>query len=265
MGKRMQSNSKPLISIVTICFNSAKTIRKTIESVLNQTYTNIEYILVDGASIDDTVAIIKEYEQQFIAKGIIYRWISELDNGIYDALNKGILLATGEWLGIIHSDDWYEADALEKLFITEAIEDYDLVYGLVKVIAQNNQIHSVEQKMFTSLPTDPMQHQGVFVKRKLHEDIGLYSTSYKIAADYDFLLKCFLANKKAKFILCVVASFSRVGISNSDKMAHISVLETYQILYRNGLISKTKLVLVGYVKVKLLWVLNQLRKCKRFL
>lgn len=261
----MQINSEPLVSIITICFNSAKNIRSTIESILKQTYNNIEYILIDGASKDNTLEIIKEYEGQFLAKNIIYRWVSEPDKGIYDALNKGILLATGEWVGIIHSDDWYESDALEKLFLTEEVANYDLLYGLVKVIASDKQIHSIEQKMFTSLPTDPMQHQGIFVKRRLHDEIGLYSTDYKIAADYDFLLKCFLAGKSAKFIFCIVASFSRTGISNSDKMAHLSVLEGYQILYRNQLISKTKLLVVGYTKAGLLWLTNQLRKFKRFL
>lgn len=255
----------PLISIITVCFNSEKTIRKTIESVLNQTYANIEYILIDGKSTDITVEIIKEYEQQFNEKGMIYRYVSEPDKGIYDALNKGISLASGEWIGIIHSDDWYENDALEKLFLTEGITNYDLIYGLVKVIANDKQIHSVEQKMFTSLPTDPMQHQAIFVQRRLHGEIGLYSTDYKIAADYDFLLKCFLAGKNAKFIFCIVASFSRTGISNSDKMAHVSVLECYQILYRNGLISKTKLLVIGYTKAGLLWLINKLRKFKRFL
>lgn len=261
----MQPNTTPLVSVITICFNSAKTIRKTIESVLNQTYANIEYILVDGGSTDGTVAIIKEYEGQFLAKNIIYRWISEPDKGIYDALNKGILLATGEWVGIIHSDDWYENDALERLFLTEEIANYDLIYGLVKVIASDKQIHSVEQKMFTSLPTDPMQHQAIFVKRRLHGEIGLYSTDYKIAADYDFLLKCFLAGKKAKFIFCIVASFSRTGISNSDKMAHVSILESYQILYRNGLISKTKLLVIGYTKSIKMFLSNKLRIIKKIL
>ena len=107
----------PLISIITVCFNSSKTIRQTIESVLNQTYTNIEYILVDGKSTDNTVAIIEEYAPQFTAKGIVYRWVSEPDAGIYDAMNKGIKLATGEWIGIINSDDWYELDACENMLI----------------------------------------------------------------------------------------------------------------------------------------------------
>ena len=112
----------PLISIITVCFNSAKTIRQTIESMLNQTYTNIEYILVDGKSTDNTVAIIEEYAPQFAAKGIVYRWISEPDGGIYDAINKGIKFATGEWINIQGSDDWLELDACEQIH-TQVLSD----------------------------------------------------------------------------------------------------------------------------------------------
>ena len=252
------------ISIITVCFNSAKTIRQTIESVLNQTYSNIEYIIVDGKSKDNTLEIIKEYEQCFSDKGISYRYISEPDKSIYDALNKGIQLASGEWIGIIHSDDWYELDACENLFSDSKCIGFDLIYGLVRVINSDGLPHSVEQIMFEELITDPMQHQGVFVKRYLHHEIGLYSMKYEIASDYDFLLKCMLAKKNAKFIPSIVANFSRCGISNMNSSAHISILETYKILYTNKIISKAKLVLVGYGKFMMYFLINKLRKFKTF-
>lgn len=102
---------EPLISIVTVSFNSEKTIRQTIESVLNQTYTNIEYNIVDGASTDRTVEIATQYKDDFEAKGIKYIITSEKDKGIYDAMNKGIARSHGEIVGLINSDDWYETDA----------------------------------------------------------------------------------------------------------------------------------------------------------
>ena len=100
------------ISIITPCLNSAKTIRQTIESVLNQTYHNIEYIIVDGASMDGTLEIIQEYEPQFQGR---LHYVSEPDHGIYDAMNKGIRMSHGNVIGIINSDDYYEQDAVEKM------------------------------------------------------------------------------------------------------------------------------------------------------
>ena len=109
-----------LVSIITVAYNSEKCIRKAIESVLNQTYPHIEYTIVDGLSKDNTVAVAKEYEEKFQEKGYTYRIVSEKDNGIYDAMNKGIRMATGELIGMINSDDWYEPIAVETaVFISE--------------------------------------------------------------------------------------------------------------------------------------------------
>ena len=120
-----------LVSIVTVCYNSEKTIRKTIESVLAQTYGQVEYIIVDGASTDNTVAVAREYEEQFRQKGYTYRIVSEKDRGIYDAMNKGLALASGELIGIINSDDWYEPDAVktaaEKVFSASVPADLNIV------------------------------------------------------------------------------------------------------------------------------------------
>jgi len=118
---------KPLVSIVTVCYNSEKTIRDTIESVLNQTYRNIEYILVDGASKDSTVDIIKSYEEKFREKGISYKWISEPDTGIYNAMNKGIDMASGEWCYFLGSDDiLFDKNVI--LSITNELLDVNCIY-----------------------------------------------------------------------------------------------------------------------------------------
>ncbi len=132
--------NNPLVTIVTVCYNSEKTIKDTIESVLNQTYTNLEYILVDGDSKDNTVGIIKSYEKKFKDKGTSYKWISEPDKGIYDAMNKGIDMASGEVVGIINSDDWYEKNTTQ--IIVEYLEKDDtiqMIHGdLFRVESENN-------------------------------------------------------------------------------------------------------------------------------
>ena len=110
-----------LVSVITICFNSEAVIRKTIESVLNQTWDKLEYLIVDGASKDRTVAIAEEYSERFAAKGVDYRIYSEPDRGIYDAMNKGIRLSSGDLVGLINSGDWYEPDAVET-----AVKAYEM-------------------------------------------------------------------------------------------------------------------------------------------
>ena len=126
-----------LISVITVCFNSEKTIRNTIESVLNQTYDNVEYIVVDGLSEDGTVQIAQEYEQRFADKGYRYKIISEKDNGIYDAMNKGIRTASGEIIGIINSDDWYEPKALETVANAYKATLFDMFYADLRIIREN--------------------------------------------------------------------------------------------------------------------------------
>jgi len=112
----MKKNKKmktPLISIITVCFNSENTIKDTIESVLNQTYKNIEYLIIDGKSSDETLNIIKSFEEKFNNSKITFKWISEADKGIYDAMNKGLKMANGELIGILNSDDWYELETVK--------------------------------------------------------------------------------------------------------------------------------------------------------
>ena len=123
-----------MISIVTVAYNSASTIRDTIESVLNQTYQNIEYHIVDGGSTDNTVQIALEYQPQFEARGIPYTISSESDKGIYDAMNKGIARCTGVVVGLINSDDWYELDALEKVAAFYQKTSFDMMYADLNII-----------------------------------------------------------------------------------------------------------------------------------
>lgn len=209
-----QITNMPLISIVTVCFNSEKTIRRTIESVLNQTYTNIEYILVDGNSTDSTVAIIEEYTTLFAERGMQYRWVSEPDQGIYDAMNKGIKMTTGEWIGIINSDDWYELDACENI-VNCSHGDYDLMFGIVRFWNSNN-ISFVKQNSFDVICRETIMHPGVFARKKVYTEVGLFDTSFKIAADYDFFVRCYSLNISSRMLMKVIANFSLGGVSNTN-------------------------------------------------
>ena len=201
-----------LVSIITVCFNSEKTIKRTIESVCNQTYRNIESIIIDGKSTDNTLNVVKEYEEIFQERLTV---ISESDNGIYDAMNKGIALARGEMIGIINSDDFYELDAVEQI-MQHVIEDqYQICYGEIRKL-KNDIEESVMLLSHRFLEERMIGHPACFVSRAVYEKYGLYDTNYKSAADYEFMLRVF-AQKEVKFIpvYSIIANFSLGGMSGT--------------------------------------------------
>lgn len=169
---------KLLISVVTVCYNAADTIEKTMLSVLNQTYHDIEYIIIDGGSTDGTVEIIRKY-----ADRIAY-WVSEPDKGIYDAMNKGIKVATGEWINFMNAgDEFVDEGVIEKLFQNRTIDTVGVVFGDTLFI------HKSKQKIvkFGDDPHHkimPSCHQSIFCRRILLARI-LFDLRYKIAADYN--------------------------------------------------------------------------------
>lgn len=187
------------VSIITVCFNSAATIRDTIESVLAQDYADIEYIIVDGASRDNTLDIVNEY------RGRIAKVVSEPDKGIYDAMNKGIKMATGDVVGILNSDDFYEqTDVVSKIATAfEANRQTKIVFGDLVFVKPDN-LEKITR--FYSLPNyAPWKlrfgwmppHPATFIKKEVYDKFGLYKTDFKIAADYELFVRMLLVNKVA--------------------------------------------------------------------
>ena len=184
------------VSLITVCFNSEKTIRCTIESVLSQKYQDIEYIIVDGASSDGTMDIVAEYGDR------IARVISEPDKGIYDAMNKGVQAATGAIVGILNSDDYYQnglvvSDVVEAFSQTEI----DMVFGDVVFVASGNL--DVVRRHYSAGHFRPWKlrfgwmppHPGTFVKRSLYTKSGLYRTDFKIAADFEIFVRWLVVHR----------------------------------------------------------------------
>jgi glycosyltransferase involved in cell wall biosynthesis len=186
------------ISIVTVCYNSEATIRDTIESVLAQSYSDIEYIIVDGASSDRTMAIIDEYKDHRIATVV-----SEPDQGIYDAMNKGIKLATGDVVGILNSDDFYQNNDVVQDVVCQfdACLVADIVFGDVVFVASDNlgkiiryyrSGHFRPWKLrFGWMPA----HTATFVKKSVYDLVGLYSLEFKISSDYEMFVRLLLVHK----------------------------------------------------------------------
>ncbi len=194
------------ISLITTSFNSGSTIADTLRSVLEQTYTNIEYWIIDGNSKDNTMDVVRSFEDAF---GGRLHFISEKDNGIYDAMNKGIKNATGDIVGILNSDDYFTSDdVLEKVAASfETDGSLDAVYGDVHFInpgAPQKTVRYYSSSVFRPsllrfgiMPA----HPSFYVRRGVYEKHGLYSLDYKIASDYDMMVRLFYKSGiKAKYL-----------------------------------------------------------------
>lgn len=181
------------ISIITATFNSGATLRNTIKTVLMQTYQNIEFIIVDGNSKDNTLEIVKEFEPRFDGR---MRWISESDNGIYDAMNKGIAMATGDVIGILNSDDFYADECVLSDIATVFTEQNpDCVYGNLKFVDSINTDKIV--RIWTGSQYTPgafldgwhPAHPTFYAKRIWFEKLGVFDTSFKVSADFELMLR----------------------------------------------------------------------------
>ena len=225
-------------SIITVCYNSEKTIRRTFESILNQSCTDYEYIVVDGGSKDSTLDIIKEYEPKFNGR---MHWVSEPDNGIYDAMNKGIRMAKGDFVNMMNSDDQLAPEALQYVVekLTE-VPDTDIFNGLEKRINADGKEISVFRNShhFLAAGTE-IRHQSAYIRRALHEKIGgYYGEKYSLSADYEFFLRAFESGAKFTPVDRILSIFSLDGMS--DKNAFKSKKQVLRILMDHGYLTKFK-------------------------
>ncbi|EKE20422.1 MAG: Glycosyltransferase, group 2 family protein [uncultured bacterium] len=214
---------KPLVTIVTITFNliksgREKTLRQCLESVHNQTYENIEHLVVDGGSKDGSVDLIKEYAN----KGLI-KYVSEPDNGIYDALNKGIKMANGKYIAFLHSDDFYHGkDGVMKT--VKALEKEGADFSYAPAIIEKEDGTNLKgnhtyfnpkiSKVFFSMP---FCHQTMFTRRDVMLKEGMFDTNFKSAGDYDFLLRICLKKYKSVLVNNKFTTFRLGGFSDTDR------------------------------------------------
>lgn len=172
---------KPLITVITVVYNGEKYIEETIQSVINQTYDNVEYIIIDGGSTDGTLDIIRKYENA------IDYWVSEKDRGIYDAMNKGISCATGEWVALINSGDYYALNALKTIVeIVNKNPTCKIIFGACTYIYPNSEV--IHKHTPINTPYAFMSHPSTFTKKSVHDFFGLYDIRYKVFADALFFL-----------------------------------------------------------------------------
>ena len=212
------------ISIITVCYNSEKTIKKTIESVLNQDYNNIEYIIIDGDSKDNTLNIINEFNNG------IAKVISEKDNGIYDAINKGILLATGDIVGILNADDvFYDQNTISTV-AAKFNNNLALESVIADIIFLNDK--GKTHRHYTAKSWNPNKfawgimppHPTFYCKRQNFIKLGLYRLDLKIAADYELLIRFLLVNKLSyEYIPKILVKMSLGGVSTKNLRSNLKI------------------------------------------
>lgn len=199
------------ISIITVCLNSEKTIEKTIQSVAGQEDDDYEYIVIDGNSTDSTLEIVRNYEEYIAVV------VSEPDQGVYDAMNKGIRLATGDVIGIINADDWYEPGTLKAIRHYFAYSDAEVIYGNLNLISETGEIkklipgniEKIRYEMATPHPT-------VFVRREVYKKYGDFRLDYRLAADYELMLRLYTNGVIFGYVNRVIANFRQGGMSEKQ-------------------------------------------------
>ncbi|MDX8338075.1 glycosyltransferase family 2 protein [Draconibacterium sp. IB214405] len=221
-----KSTNNPLVSIITVVYNGEEHIEQTIQSVLNQTYKNIEYIIIDGASTDGTPEIIKRYE-----KDIDY-WISEPDKGIYAAMNKGIIAATGEWINFMNAGDTLaNRNTVESVFAKSYHEDADIIYGSSYKILTSGEVLSVESSEDTNrLAFDPIyRHNASFVRRSIHKiyPFDLSKKKFGYALDFHSINTFYKKGYRFKKVPEYILYYIQEGVS----------FHPYKNIYYNFLIS----------------------------
>ncbi len=214
--QKRASPGLPLISIITVVFNGASHLEQAINSILGQSYTNIEYLIIDGGSFDGSLEIIKRYDE------FIDYWITESDNGIYDALNKGLTLIKGDVIGLLSADDYYEPDAL--LLVANAFTgagESGILYGDSYILQEDLDLRYLSVGKLELWRGMTFKHQAMFVPRRIHQRIGIYNTSYRIAGDYEFVLRAMKSKIPFFHIDHALVDYRNTGLSGMNPCASL--------------------------------------------
>lgn len=242
-----------MISIITATFNSAKTLKDTIQSVLRQTNKDFEYLIIDGGSTDETIDIVKSYESEFSGR---LKWVSEKDQGIYDAMNKGIKMASGDVVGILNSDDYFTSDDILQT-VDNAFKSHEIgaIYGDIHFIRDGNPQKCV--RYYSSRMFRPFwlrfgfmpAHPSFYCKREVFEKAGLYSLDYKIGADYEMMVRLFKKYRiMSQYINKDFVTMRTGGASNNNVRSRITLInEDVKACKENGVYTNSLFVMLKFM------------------
>lgn len=235
------------VSVITATYNSGTTLRDTLESVLSQTYSDIEYIIVDGGSTDNTMSMIQEYESRYNGR---LRFVSEPDKGIYDAMNKGIGMATGEVIGILNSDDFYSsADTVETLVGELERNQVDAVFGDIHFVDSDDLDKCVRYYSSAGFRRWKMllgfmpAHPSFYCRKAVYERFGLFKTSYQVAADFENLLRLIYVSKiSIKYVAKDCVTMRTGGTSTSGLASHLRIMADHVQAYQENRVRSNALL-----------------------
>ena len=217
------------ISIITINYNDKIGLSKTINSVLNQTFDDFEFIVIDGGSNDGGIDVIKQYKDK------IDYWVSEPDKGVYNAMNKGIKVAKGEFLIFMNSGDCFTSNTILKEVSPDLTLDFDIYYGNTnKVSPHSKRLKTYPEKLtFSFFYSNSINHQSSFIRRSLFDTYFYYNETYKIASDWEFFVYtiCY-ANVSTKYLKKTIADYDFTGISSNPKFADLFIKEKLESLHK---------------------------------
>lgn len=241
------------VSIITVAKNSERTIEDTMKSVLGQTYSDIEYIVVDGCSSDRTLDIVKQYESVFNGR---MKWFSEQDKGIYDAMNKGISIATGDVVGILNSDDYFTSnDVIERMVAAFEDDHVDAVYGDIHFIHDGEPDKCIRyyssklfRRMWLRFGLMPA-HPSFYCRREIFEKAGLYKTDYKISSDFEMMVRLFyIHHLRARYLPMDFVTMRTGGASTKNVRSRLQIIkEDVRGCRENGIYSNMLMTSVKYL------------------
>ena len=219
------------LTVVTVCFNAAEDLKKTLDSVLAQTFTDFEYLVVDGGSKDNTVALLESYKHLFVQSGKVFRYVSESDKGTYDAMNKGAKMAEGEWVNYMNAGDCFYAEStLQDFFAASLQENAGVIYGDTFQIFDFGSGIATEEDYKKDNTVMPFCHQSCFVKTKLMQEF-MFDRSYRIIADHDLFYRLRKANVLFQYIPIIVAKYNgQYGLSATHPLTlRLEGLRVHQV------------------------------------
>ncbi len=218
----------PQVSVITVTYNAKDFLPETFRSVWAQTWSDIEYIVVDGASTDGTKEMIEAHQDK------IAQWVSEPDRGLYDAMNKGIRMAHGELIGIVNASDYFEPDTVETVVRAwQSHPEAGLFHGNVNMLNEDGSLFKLKKPRTNDLSQGMcIYHPTCFVARRVYEQLGAFDLRYRYSADYDFVLRCQVNGIPFHYMDKVLSNFRRGGVSTTAKQKGME--EARDILVKNG-------------------------------
>lgn len=251
----MRSLTRPKITVVTVVYNAVETLEQCIKSVIEQSYRPLEYVVIDGGSSDGSLDLIRKYEDYIDA------WVSEPDDGVYDAMNKGIEKATGDVVGLLNADDFYEEETADIVARTHADHPESVIVGAMNRVQEDGSTFTLRRNLThqyleeTILYTMPVNHPATFVPATVYDRLGTFDSQFHILGDYDFICRCHANDVPFVFVDEVLTNMRVGGLSSGANNVVKRAGERYAVRQKNNMVGE-----VWNASLSVQWMMSTLLK-----